>query len=266
MTVARSAPGSISRATSARAASSSRKPLPAKLEDRVAIEPVARPQADSSSCRSRPIGQSSVPFARVPSSQVPRTARRRAWRFARSLEAALLGRRQGRRAGGDDLVERRPAARRLSPSRLAARADLRHRGPGLGLFQVGGDGLEASGDRVKPFGQRGVIAREQKETGRRPRCRGRTSGAPRCAGVRFVEDRAPDVVALDVTLERCLGGQARRVERLDLRQVRPVGGEPAVDRFAAPVAEDVVVRVQPSAVARTVARGDQALKADSTRS
>ena len=60
-----------------------------------------------------------------------------------------------------------------------------------------------------------------------------------------VEDGAADVVELELALEAGLGGERRRVDRLDRGEVLAIGGQLGEDGLAAAVAQQVVVLVEP---------------------
>ena len=244
MTVASSASASISRAAAARAARSSLEALPAEREDRVRVETVERAQADHRVVLLAPdrpvvgaVGEGALEPGRV---QLDGDL----GRLARALEAALLGGRQDVDAGGDELVEeRRQLGRGLDLDPLPE-PDLRDGRAGLRFLEVGGDRLEPAGDRIESLGERRVVAGEQQEEAVADMIEGERATLPDAQDVR-VEDRPADVVDLELALEARLGGERRRVDRLDRGEVLAVRGQLGEDGLAAAVAEQVVVLVEP---------------------
>ena len=181
-----------------------------------------------------------MPPASVPSSHVAYRSTAILAGSRGALEAALLGVRQDADAGRDELVEERRQLRGgLDLDPLPA-PDLRHGRPGLGFLEIGRDRLEPAGDGVEPLGERGVIAGEQQEQPVADGVERERAPLPEPEHV-GVEDRAADVVELEVALERRRRRQAGRVDRLDRREVRPLRVQLGQDGFAAAVAEQVVV-------------------------
>ena len=221
-------------------------PLPAKLEDGVAVKPIERSETDelvvelaSDGPLVGPVGERVLEPRGV---QLDGDL----GRLAGALEAPLFGAWERVLAGGDELLEEdRQFAGCLDLDPLP-RPDLRHCRSGLGFFQVRCDGLESAGDRVEPLGQWGVIAREQQEQPVADGIEGRRATLPDSEPV-GIEDRAADVVALDVALEGGFRREAGRVERVDFGEVRPIGIEPRQERVPTPVTEEIVVRVEAEA-------------------
>ena len=202
------------------------------------------------SWRSRPIAQSSVPSASVPSSQLAYSSTAiLADSLARSRRRCSAAGRTST-PGGDELVEeRRQLGGGLELDPLPA-PDLRDGRPGLGLLEVGGDRLEPAGDRVESLGQRGVVAGEQQEQ-------------PVADGVEGERAALPE--AQDVGVEDRRGGRcgARGRARSGPSADRPAGSIASIaarcvalrvelgeDGLAAAVAEQVVVGVEAERRAR----------------
>ena len=120
--------------------------------------------------------------------------------------------------------------------------DLREARPMTCLLEVRRHAFEATGDRVQPLGERGVIAREQQEQAVTDRVQRQRSALPDAQLV-GLEDRASDVVHLEVALEADLGGEVAIVEGLDGGEVLAVGRDLREDRVAPAVAELIVVGV-----------------------
>ena len=165
----------------------------------------------SASCRSRPIAQSSV-AARERALEPGRVqVDRDLGRFARPLEAALLGRREdavvpaatisskkaGSSVGGVDLD-------------LLPAADLRDGRPGLGLLEVGGDRLEPAGDGVEALGRAGAWSRANSRNRLSPTWSRANDRCSQSAQLVDVEDRPADVVDLELALDAGLRARARR--------------------------------------------------------
>ena len=158
-----------------------------------------------------------------------------------ALEASLLGRREGGRAGGHEFVEEdRQFGRGLDLDPLP-QPDLGDGRAGLRLFEVGRGRLEPPGDGDQAFGQRRVVAREEEEEAVPDRVDRERPSLPDAQDLR-VEDRPTEVVELEIALES--GGRRQRigVDRLDLRQVCPIAGDLGEQRLTAAVPE-LVVRV-----------------------
>ena len=88
-----------------------------------------------------------------------------------------------------------------------------------------------------------MVAREQQEEAVAEEVEGERPAFPDAQHV-GVEDRPADVVRFEVALERRLGRQAGRIERLDTGEVVAFGGELGKHRLAASVAEQVVVLME----------------------
>ena len=89
-----------------------------------------------------------------------------------------------------------------------------------------------------------MVAGEQQEQAVADMIEGERATLPDAEDV-GVEDGPADVVELEVALEAGLGGEPRRVDRLDRGEVRAIRGQLGEDGLAAPVAEQVVVLVEP---------------------
>ena len=145
---------------------------------------------------SRPCRPGACPRAR------PRTGRSRSWPTRSRARGGAV------RAGRQDVRRRRRRSRRRRPAARAAvvdldllpAADLRDGRAGLGLLEVGRDRLEPAGDRVEPLGERRVVAREQQEQAVADVVERERPPLPDPQPV-DVEDRAADVVDLEVALE-----------------------------------------------------------------
>ncbi len=88
-----------------------------------------------------------------------------------------------------------------------------------------------------------MVAGEQQEETVADRVERQRAALPEAQDI-GVEDDPAQVVELEVALEPDLRGQAGRIERLDPGEVLTVGRQLAEHRFAAPVAEEVVVLVE----------------------
>ena len=88
-----------------------------------------------------------------------------------------------------------------------------------------------------------MIAREQEEQAVADGVQGERATFPDAQDV-GIEDRAADVVQLEIALEARLGGERLRVDGLDRREVIAVRGQLGQDRLAAPITEQVVVLVE----------------------
>ena len=270
MTVGLVASGSISRAAAARAACSSAQLLPAELEDVVGVEAVERRGgATSASWRSRPIAQSSVPSASVPSSQSAYSSTATFAALDRAVEATLLGGAEHAGAGRHDLVEEgRQLGARSSSSICLPAAGPAGRSPGsCAASRKAGDVLEPAGDRLEPLGERRVVAREQQEQAVADRVEGERPALPDAQDV-GVEDRAAEVVELEVALEARRRRQRRpdRAPRPRRRWARSAASS-REDRLAPAVAERSSSSWRPSAGRRgSGCRGSSRRKRASTRS
>ncbi len=89
-----------------------------------------------------------------------------------------------------------------------------------------------------------MVAREQQEEAVADMIEGERATLPEAEDVR-VEDGPADVVDLELALESRLGGERLRVDRLDRGEVLAIRGQLGEDSLLAPVAEQVVVLVEP---------------------
>ncbi len=181
-------------------------------------------------------------------------------RTDRPVEAAALRLRDRPLGGGVDLVEEGRELRGGLELDPLPRPDLRHGRAGLGLLEVHGDGLEAAGDGLEPVREWRMVAREQQEQPVADRVEGERPPLPDAHDV-GVEDRAPDIVELEVPLEPGRRRQVGWVERLDLGQVRALGVQLGQDRLAPAVAELIVVSVQAEGGAEDRVVADEPAKA-----
>ena len=135
---------------------------------------------------------------------MPGWLRRGTSRRGCALEAALLGRREGGRPGGHELVEedgQLGCGLELDP---LPEPDLRDGRASLRLFEVDGRRLEPAGDGGQPLGERGVVAGEQEEEAVPDRVQGERAPLPDPQDLR-VEDGPTDVVELELALESADG-------------------------------------------------------------
>ena len=145
-------------------------------------------------------------------------------------------------AGGHDLVEQgRDLAGRLDLDRLP-QPDLGDGRPAARGREERRCGLEPAGDGVEPLLERREVAGEQREERVADAVEGRRAALPDALDV-DVEDVPAEVVDLEVALEARLGRQPGRVDRLDGREVGPVGGDLAEDGVALPVAQAMILGV-----------------------
>ena len=183
-------------------------PLPAELEDGVRVEAVERAQADHRVV----LLAADRPVVRAVGERPlqPRGVELDGdlGRLARALEAALFGRRQDVDAGRDELVEEgRQLARGLDLDPLPE-PDLRDGRAGLRFLEVGRGGLEPAGDRVESLGEQRVVPGEQQEEAVADVVEGERAALPEAQDV-GIEDRAADVVELELALEARLVGERR---------------------------------------------------------
>ena len=222
--------------------------------------------ATRASWRSRPIGQSSVPSARVPSSQAPYSSTATfAPAAARSRRRCSAGASAAAPAATNSSSSSGSSAARFELDPLPA-TDLRDRRPGLRLLEVGGDGLEPAGDGGQPLRERGVVAREQEEQAVTDRVERERSSLPDPQDL-GVEDGAADVVELELALERARRRELARVDRLD----RASGGRCSAAtrrgrRRGSPSPSWSSASCRPSQVARIGSRSIIRRKRASTRS
>ncbi len=213
-----------------------------ELQDGVGIEAVERAQVDHpivALAADRPVIGARGECALEPGGvQVDCDSRR----AGGALESTLLGRAEHAPAGGDHLVvERGQLPGRLDLDPLPE-PDLRLARLRPGLVEVARDGLEATGDRVEAFGEWRVVAHEQQE---QPVADGVERERPALPDPQLLrlEQRAAQVVELDVALEADGARQPGGVQRLDRGEVRAVGGDLGQDRLAAAIPQLVVVVV-----------------------
>ena len=226
MTLVSSASGSISRAAAARAACSSRSRSQPSVEDRVGVEPVERAQADQRVVALAPdrpvVGPARAACPRASAG----TARPRSWPIrwpARGDAARPRGRcvrRRRRRAR-----RRRSAARRRSRSRSAASAGPAGPSPGSWLPRGRWRSPRAGRRSRRAARASGAWSRANSRNRPSPTCRGRTTGAPRCAARRCRRWRGGRCGSRGRARSAACRRQAGRVERLDAAEVRAFGGE-----------------------------------------
>src|SRR6185295_13739598 len=93
-------------------------------------------------------------------------------------------------------------------------------------------GLEPPGDRVESLGERRVVTGEQEEEAVADVVERKRSELPKTKDV-GVEDRAPEIVHLQLALESRLVGQRGGIDRLNSGQVLAIGGQLREDCLAA---------------------------------
>ena len=152
------------------------------------------------SCFSRPIAQSSVPSASVPSSHAAYSSTAiLADPLARSRRRCSAAGRTSTPAATSLVEEDRQLARGLDLDPLPE-ADLRDGRPGLRFLEVRGGGLEPAGDGVQSLGEWRVVPGEQEEQAVTDVVEGERAALPETQDV-GIEDRAADVVELELALE-----------------------------------------------------------------
>ncbi len=165
-------------------------------------------------------------------------------RSAAAPQAALLGSGQDSLAGRHDLVEQgRDLAGGLDLDRLP-QADLGHDRPAARGGQEAWGRLHPAGHRVEALGERGEVAGEQREERVADPVEGGRTTLPDALDLE-VEQVPPEVVELEVPLEKRLGRQPSRVDSLDGGEVGPVRRDLAEDGIALAVGQAVILGVDP---------------------
>ena len=203
--------------------------LLADREDRVGVEAVERPERRrarrSARCRAptRRRRRRASPRATRHSSPIARRAvsaaevRRRRSASGRSVPAATISSRNEGRSPADLDLEPLP------------QPDLGDRRPRLRALEVVGDRLEPAGEQREPLRKRGEVLGEDQEQGVADRVERGRALLPGPDGL-GVEDRPPQVVDLEVALEPGQRREARRLDRLDRREVGLLVGQLAEQR------------------------------------